>query len=132
MLFYRLNQRVNPRSPEEPRKYYAFPKASGTAELRDLANRISRESTVSSMDTLAVLEGLLHVIPDFLLEGKIVRLGDFGTFRLGLSSEGIENPDEFNASMIKRTNLLFRPGIEFRDQLTNVKFTRVSDASVSS
>ncbi len=129
MIFYRLNQRVNPRSPEEIRKYYAFPKASGVVDVRALAKRISRESTISTMDTAAVLEGLLQVIPDLLLEGNIVKLGDFGTFRLSLSSEGVENPDEFNASLIKKTNLLFRPGSEFKSQLKNVKYTKVNPSS---
>lgn len=132
MLNYKLNQRVNPRSPEEPRKYYAFPKASGTIELRELAQRISRESTVSMMDTVAVLEGLLQVIPDMLLDGNIVKLGDFGTFRLGISSEGVENPDEFNASKIRKTNLIFRAGKVFQDRLKSVKFTRAKNASLSS
>ena len=129
MIFYKLYQRVNPKAPEEPRKYYAFPQTSGIAEIRYLATRIARESTVSTVDTLAVLEALLHVIPDLLLEGKIVKLGEFGSFRLSLSSEGTANPDEFNVSMIKRTNLLFRAGSEFKDQLTNVKFTKVSETS---
>ncbi len=132
MVFYRLNQRVNPKSPTDARKYYAFPKSSGIVELRELAKRISRESTVSTMDTMAVLEGLLQVIPDMLLDGNIVKLGDFGTFRLGLSSEGVENPDEFNASLIRKTNLLFRGGKVFKNQLSNIKFTKVKDASKSS
>ncbi len=132
MLTYRLNQRVNPRSPEDARKYYAFPKASGMVELRELARRISRESTVSMMDTVAVLEGLLQVVPDMLLDGNIVKLGDFGTFRLSLSSEGVESPDEFNVSKIRRTNLLFRAGKVFQDRLKNVKFTRTKNTLVSS
>lgn len=132
MFYFKLNQRVNPKSPEEARKYYAFPKASGTIELRELARRISRESTVSMMDTVAVLEGLLQVIPDMLLDGNIVRLGDFGTFRLGISSEGVENPDEFNVSKIRKANLIFHAGKVFRDRLKTIKFTRAKNASVSS
>ena len=132
MVLYNLNQRVNPRTPTDPRKYYAFPKSSGTVELRDLARRISRESTVSIMDTMAVLEGMLQVIPDFLSEGNIVKMGDFGTFRLSISSEGVENPDEFSASMIKKTNLLFRPGSVFKNQLKNIKFTRAKINAQSS
>jgi predicted histone-like DNA-binding protein len=132
MISYHLNQRVNPRSPSDTRKYYAYSKATGTITLRELAQRISRESTVSMMDTVAVLEGLLQVIPDMLLDGNIVRLGDFGTFRLSLSSEGVENPDEFNISKIRRTNLIFRAGKVFQDRLKTVKFTRAKNASVSS
>ena len=131
-MFYSIKQRVNPKAPEDPRKYYAFPKTMGSVDLRALAKRISRESTVSMMDTLAVLEGIFQVIPDYLMEGNIVELGQLGSLRLSLSSDGIENLDEFNNSLIKRANILFRPGNEFKDQLKTVKFTKVKDASVSS
>jgi predicted histone-like DNA-binding protein len=130
-MFFSVKKRVNPRAPEDPRRYYAFPKTSGSVDLRELAKRISRESTVSMMDTLAVLEGIFQVIPDYLMEGNIVDLGQLGSLRLSLSSDGAENPDEFNSSLIKRANILFRPGSEFKDQLKAVKFTRVKDASVS-
>lgn len=129
MISYLIQERVNPNSPTDPRKYYATSKATGKINLRTLAKRISRESTLSIMDTQAVLEGFIQVIPDLLLEGNIVALGEFGTFRLTLSSEGAETPDEFNVSMIKKANLLFRAGSEFKDQLSNVKFTRVSNGS---
>lgn len=129
---YTVKQRVNPKAPADPRKYYAFPKSLGNMDLRVLAKRISRESTVSIMDTLAVLEGLFQVIPDYLMEGNIVELGELGSLRLGISSDGSENPDEFTTSLIRKANILFRPGSKFKDQLSMVKFTRVKDASVSS
>jgi len=34
---------------------------------------------VSVIDTAAVLEGFVQVVPGLLLNGKIVRLGDFGS-----------------------------------------------------
>jgi len=126
MINFSLKERVNPQAPTDPRKYYAFPQNQGAVNLRQLATRISRESTISMMDTQAVLEGLLQVIPDLLADGKIVRLGDLGTFRLTISSDGIENPDDFNVSLIKGVNLKFRPGVEFSDQLKRVKFAKVN------
>ncbi len=126
MINFNLKERVNPQAPAEPRNYYAFAQNQGAVNLRQLSTRISRESTISMMDTMAVLEGLLQVIPDLLSDGKIVRLGDLGTFRLTISSNGVEDPDDFNNSMIKGVNLKFRPGAIFRDQLNNVKFTKVS------
>ena len=126
MINYSLKERVNPQAPQETRKQYAFVQNQGAVSLRHLATRISRESTISMMDTMAVLEGLLQVIPDLLAEGKIVRLGDLGTFRVTISSEGADTVDDFNVNMIKGLNLKFRPGVEFRDQLNNVKFTRVN------
>jgi len=126
MIKYSLKERVNPQALGDARKQYAFVKNQGAVSLRQLATRISRESTVSMMDTMAVLEGLLQVIPDFLADGKIVRLGDLGTFRVTISSEGADTVDDFNANMIKGLNLKFRPGVEFRDRLNQVRFTRVN------
>mgnify|MGYP002640038371 CR=1 FL=1 len=126
MIKFKIMERVNPQAPLDPRKYYAFIKNQGVVNLRQLAKRISRESTVSMMDTMAVLEGLLQDIPDLLAEGNIVKLGELGTFRTTISSEGVDVADDFNITNIKGLNLVFRAGSEFRDQLNNVKFRKDS------
>ena len=126
MIKFKIMERVNPQAPLDPRKYYAFIKNQGVVNLRQLAKRISRESTISMMDTMAVLEGLLQVIPDLLADGKIVRLGELGTFRVTISSEGVDTADDFNLTAIKGVNLIFRPGVEFRDHLSGFKFQKVS------
>ena len=94
--------------------------------MRDFAKRISRESTVSSMDAMAVLEGLLQIIPDEIANGKIIKLGDFGTFRTTLSAEGVGSEQEFTPSKIKSLNVRFRPAREFSKLLANVQYERVS------
>ncbi len=128
MIKFRILERVNPQAPLDPRKHYALIQNQGVVTLRQIAKRISRESTVSMMDTLAVLEGFLQVIPDMLLDGKIVKLAEFGTFRVTISSEGVETAEEFNISNIKRLNTKFRPGSEFSNQFNNVKFSKASDS----
>ena len=79
----------NPQLPAEPPKFYAHLVSTGDLTLRQLAKQIAARSTVSAADTLAVLESLLEVIPESLADGKIVRLGDFGSFSLTASSEGM-------------------------------------------
>ncbi len=127
MIKFKIMERANLQDPLEPRKHYAYIKNQGSVNLRQIAKRISRESTISMMDTLAVLEGFVQVVPDLLLEGKIVKLGEFGTFRCTISSEGVDIADDFNFTNIKNLNLVFRPGSEFRDLLNNAKFTSVSE-----
>ena len=107
---YSLAQRPNPSDPAAPKKFYATAKSEGEMTLRELANQIGAISTVSSIDTLAVLESLLQVIPGELLNGRIVRLGEFGSFRITLESEGADTAEDFNKSLIKRAKLNFRPG----------------------
>jgi len=126
MIKYKLKEQVDPRDVTAPRKYYPVKQSQETLTLRDFAKRISRESTVSSMDAMAVLEGLLQILPDEIADGKIIKLGDFGTFRTTISSNGVEQPEHFDNSKIKHLNIRFRPSKEFVNFLGNIQFKRVS------
>jgi len=103
---YNIVERPNPQDREAPRKFYPSIQASGRKSLRQLSNRITQMCTVSTPDTLAVLESLLMVIPQELAEGNIVELGDFGSFWLRNSAEGAEELDKVSAAQV--TNLLPR------------------------
>ena len=124
-VHYSIIQRIKPGDPAAPRKFYALAKSTGEVTLRELAENISDISTVSSIDTLAVLESLIAVMPRQLLNGKIVRLGDFGTFRLNLSSEGAETEEAFSKSNIKKVKLNFRPGKIISTELKTVDYQKV-------
>ena len=73
-------------------------KSSGHADTDAIAKSINSMSTVSSVDTAAVLEVFLNVILDKLAEGNIVELGVFGTFRISVSSEGQEKAEGVTAA----------------------------------
>jgi predicted histone-like DNA-binding protein len=73
-------QKVNPSKPTDPKKYYASLVTRGDVSLRKLAKEITEISTVSPPDVMAVIEALLQIIPRHLIQGEIVRLGDFGSF----------------------------------------------------
>jgi predicted histone-like DNA-binding protein len=125
MIKYALKQKVNPRDLTQEKKYYPIKQSQEELTLRDFGKRISRESTVSMMDTMAVLEGLLQIIPDEIIKGKIIKLGDFGTFRTTLSAEGVDTEDEFSVSKIKALNVRFRPAHEFKVQLAAAKYEKI-------
>ena len=122
---YRLMERIKPNDPTAPKKHYAITQSSGEVSLRQLADQIGEISTVSSIDTMAVLESLLKVLPRQLLDGKIIRLGDFGSFRLSLSSSGADKAEDFTKNMIKGVNLLFRPGKQITDELNKAEFVKI-------
>jgi predicted histone-like DNA-binding protein len=90
--------------------YYPRLKASGEVGLRELVDDIAQTSTLSQADMLAAIESLLQHIPRYLAEGKIVRLGDLGSFSLGIQAEGAPAAAEVNAAHIKRNRLRFRAG----------------------
>ena len=121
---YNVVARKNPRQPDANPKYYPSFVTSGRVTLRQLAKQISNISTVSSIDTLAVLEALLQVIPEHLVNGEIVQLGDFGAFQLRIKSEGSLTAEEVNPSKITNVLPLFRPGKAFKQSLRNTEFTK--------
>jgi len=126
MINFKIVNKVNPQDVTAVQKFYAVKQSQETLTLRDFGKRISRESTVSMMDTMAVLEGLLQIIPDEISNGKIIKLGDFGTFRTTLSVEGTATEEEFSAANIKKLNVRFRPAHEFVKLLANVEYSKVS------
>ena len=126
MIKYSLKPKVNPRDLTSEKKLYPVKQSQEELTLRDFGKRISRESTVSMMDTMAVLEGLLQIIPDEIINGKIIKLGDFGTFRTTLSAEGVTNETEFTVSKIKGLNVRFRPAREFKNLLSSVQYEKIS------
>ena len=45
------------------------------------------DSTVSDPDVLAVFNDLTKVLAKYLVEGRILKFGDFGNFQLTLKSQ---------------------------------------------
>lgn len=117
-------QKVNPRKPENPKKWYAISVTKGDISLRELSKEIAEISTVSTVDTMAVIESLLQLIPRHVVAGQIVRLGDFGSFCVRLSSQGTDTEKDWKTHLINKANLCFRPGKELKNQLDNVIFAK--------
>src|SRR5690242_5545435 len=111
---FSVTARKDPRDQNSVPKYYATVKSNGRADTYAIAKSINSMSTVSSVDTAAVLEAFLNVVPNELADGKIVELGDFGTFRLSVSSEGAAQADEVTTRNITDVRVLFTPGRRFK------------------
>jgi len=121
---YNTVQRGNPSNAEAPKKFYPSIESSGRKTLRQMAERIAQISTVSSTDTMAVLEALLTTIPQELAAGNIVELGDFGNFWLRGDSEGTETAADVRASSIKGVLPRFNAGKEFKKVLDVIEFEK--------
>jgi predicted histone-like DNA-binding protein len=123
-MHYRLVQKFNPIKPDDPRKWYANPVSKDEITLRELAKEIAEISTVSIVDTMAVIEAQLQLIPRHVVKGEKVRLADFGSYSAGLSSEGAATEEDFDSDMIKGLKLRFRPGKEFVKQMKDVEYIK--------
>ena len=85
---YSVSPRINPRDKDASPKYYGQVQASGDVSIREMATRIQSTCTVTKADVYAVLVALEDVIMEALQSGEIVRLGDLGTFQIGISGKG--------------------------------------------
>ena len=106
------------------KKFYANPVLDGEVTLDELTKQIEKACTVNGADIRAVLYALVDVSVDNLSRGTIVRLGDLGSLRPSLSSEGKITEAEVTASAIQGASIIFAPGPRIRDMLSTVKFSK--------
>ena len=88
-------------------------------------------------ETVAILGGcaggalaLEDVITDVLKGGEIVRLGDLDTLQIGISSKGTVTEEEYDASLIKKARINFRPGLALAGILTGLTYKKVAKKPV--
>lgn len=122
---YKLIQKANPLEPETERKWYASPVKAGTINNYQLSKGIASKSFLARGAVMSVIENMVDEIPRYLTEGYSVNLNNFGTLRLSLSSEGVENPEEFTAGNIKNMKVVFTPSPELKKTLQNIHFEEV-------
>ena len=111
-------------------KYYAFIKREREITLREIVKEIAGRSTLTTGDTMNVIENFLDMIPRYLRRGHPVDLGEFGNFRINLSSKGHDTPDKVSIFSIRGTRVLFTPAREMRFQLADLRFMK-ADGSTS-
>ena len=122
---YSVVPKKDPRDLDAPPKYYPTVVSKERSDLRDIANRITQMSTVTSVDTMAVLEAFLLVIPEELAEGKIVELGELGSFRLTVLASGEDHPEDVSKRNIKEVKVRFKPGKLLKQILKGLEFRKV-------
>jgi predicted histone-like DNA-binding protein len=106
-------------------KYYARICGREKVTIQALAKEIGSSTIINKVDFQAVIFALLHWIPDNLLEGRNVHLGDFGTFSLSITSKPSDTPENVTAADIIGIHAQFRPGPEFKRMLMDAKFQKV-------
>ena len=106
------------------KKFYASPLTKGEVTLEGLTTQIEKISTVSGADIRAVLYAMVDVMTNTLADGKIVRMGELGSLRVSISSEGKATAEEVNASCIRNSRVLFAPGKMIKTMLATLDFTK--------
>jgi predicted histone-like DNA-binding protein len=106
------------------KKFYASAVSTGEMNLNGLTKSIEKISTVSGADIRAVVYAMVDVMKDALDEGKIVRLGDLGSLRVGISSNGEDAADNVTGYSIRNTKTIFTPGPALKEMLKLLKFEK--------
>jgi len=122
---YNIVKRGNPAKPETPKKFYPSIQSSGRMTVRQLAERASQMSTLSTTDMMAAIESFLTIVPEELANGKIVELGDFGNFWLRSSAEGVEEAAKVRSEQIVNLIPRFNPGKQFKRVLDSAEFEKL-------
>jgi len=122
---YKLVQKANPLEPDTERKWYASPVKAGTINNYQLSKGIASKSFLARGAVINVIENIVDEIPRYLIEGYSVNLNNFGTLRLSLSSEGVENPGEFTPDNIKNMRVVFTPSPELKKTLQSIQFEEI-------
>ena len=127
---YSVVPRLNPRDKDASPKYYAQAQASGDVSIREMSERIQQSCTVHKADVHAVLVALEDTMIDALKGGEIVRLGDLGTFQIGVSGKGALTEEDYTPSLIQKARINFRPGVALSGILTSLSFSKVAKKAV--
>ncbi len=62
---------------------------------------------------------------DELEKGNIIRLGDMGSFRPGISSGGHEKEEDVVSASIKKARIIFTPGKRLKEKLKVAGYRKV-------
>ncbi len=106
------------------KKYYATAVTSGELDLDGLTKLIEKSSTVNGADIRAVLYAMVDTLVDNLANGEVVRMGELGSLRLSISSEGKEKEEDVSASSIVSSKVIFTPGKKIKNMLKTVEFRK--------
>lgn len=120
MIKYVIRAKKNPLKKDVV-KYYPQMAPTSPLTLDQIIKRVEKRSTVSSADVKAVLDALQYEVMEALASGSTVRLGDLGSFRLTMKSEGAETAAEAKrkgTQLIKRVNVQFTKSTTMRDTLS--------------
>jgi predicted histone-like DNA-binding protein len=103
-------------------KWYLTQEKTGNVGIHEIAKEIEGRSALSLGDVQSVLSNMVEILPLFLKLGQSVNLEGFGSFRISVSSEGMDTPDGLNARHIKGVKLLFLPSSELKRNLEGISF----------
>jgi predicted histone-like DNA-binding protein len=108
------------------RRWFFTQSKAGTVKLDDISARIEKSSSLSAGDISNVLINLVAEFPAFIALGQTIQLGDLGTFRISVTSEGADTAEALTTHNIKQAKLVFLPSTKLKQKLAALPFEVVT------
>ncbi|MCL1905794.1 MAG: HU domain-containing protein [Clostridiales bacterium] len=114
-------QRKNPQDQTQA-KWYLVQAKSGSVGMHRIVKDIQGRSAMTAGDVKNVLTNLAELLPVYLQLGQSVNLDGFGTFRISVSSVGMEKAEELTTRHAKEPKITFLPSKELKQGLLNISY----------
>lgn len=114
---YIVQARVNPQNKTAEPSFYLQAKMLGNIDLAKICEEISISSSLTRGDVTNAIMSFLDTIPKYLKMGYSVNMGEMGTLRLSIKSEGSATPEEVNAGKIRNIRAIFVAGSKLKKEI---------------
>lgn len=121
-IFLKPVQRRNPIDKQAPMKWYPVQYTTKLVDETEVAELIADETTLNPMEAQMAIRQLRKVVQRLLLDGKSVKLGNWGTFNITLNTEGADTKEDLTARNVKTVNINFQPGDELKAAMQKADF----------
>lgn len=122
-----MARKTNPGDKHSEKKVYATAQQRGTLTLEDLSDHMAEHtSSFSSGEIFGIVTDAVRCVIEHLKGGFAVELGALGKFSVGLSSDGADDAESFNTSMIRRVRVRYSSGKKTQSQMAAAQFEQVA------
>lgn len=122
-----IYDKVHKKNPfDRSTKWYASVKTIKQVDEHEVARLIADETTLNPYEAQMAIAQLEKVLLRLLKSGYSVRLGNWASFSVTVSSDGADTPEEVSANLIKEVHANCRFSPAFRNELQRAKFVSVA------
>lgn len=118
-------QRVNPQKTTDPMRWYVTQVTTAQVDETQVAMDLADETTLNPSEAMMAIRQLRKILLRRLLGGESVKLGNWGSFSVTLSSTPADKKEDLTARNIRSVNLNFQPDEAFKTDLQKAQFAWV-------
>ena len=115
-------QRINPLDKDASKKWFVTQVSTGQVDETQVAMDLAEETTLNPSEAMMAIRQLRKILLRRLLGGESVKLGNWGSFNVSISSTGSDNKKDVSIRNIKSVNLNFQADAAFKADLQKATF----------